>query len=132
MQTLSKTAMILAAGEGMRMRPLTLETPKPLLKVGGKTMLDHAIDKLIAAGIKRVVVNCFYLADQIETHLKTRKDVEIIILRETELLDTGGGIKNALDNFDAPFFALNADLPWMDGKSPSLSRMKESWNAAKM
>jgi MurNAc alpha-1-phosphate uridylyltransferase len=132
MNTISKTAMILAAGEGLRMRPLTLETPKPLLKVGGRAMLDHAIDKLVAAGVTRVVVNCFHLADRIEAHLKSRDDAEIIVSRETELLDTGGGIKNALGYFDSPFFALNADLPWMDGKSPGLSRMAEAWDAAKM
>jgi N-acetyl-alpha-D-muramate 1-phosphate uridylyltransferase len=132
MQTLSKTAMILAAGHGMRMRPLTLQTPKPLLKVGGRAMLDHAIDKLIATGVTRIVINCFYLADQIEAHAETRNDVEIVISRETELLDTGGGIKNALRYFDAPFFALNADLPWMDGETHSLSRMTETWDAAKM
>ena len=94
--------MILAAGYGTRMRPLTLATPKPLLKVGGRTMLDQALDKLIAAtGIKRAVVNTFYLAEQIEAHLKMRKDIEIVISRETELLDTGGGIKNALSSFRA-------------------------------
>jgi MurNAc alpha-1-phosphate uridylyltransferase len=132
MNALSPTAMILAAGLGLRMRPLTLETPKPLLKVGGRTMLDHAIDKLIATSITRVVVNCFHLADQIEAHLKSRNDIEIIISRETELLDTGGGIKHALRYFDKPFFALNADLPWMDGATPSLQRMAQTWDAAKM
>ncbi|MFY9288887.1 MAG: nucleotidyltransferase family protein [Alphaproteobacteria bacterium] len=129
----SDTAMVLAAGQGLRMRPLTLQTPKPLLKVGGKTMLDHALDKLVAVGIKRAVVNTFYLAEQIETHLKNRKDIEIIISRETELLDTGGGIKKALSHFESkPFFALNADLPWMDQKEPSLGRMQHFWDPVKM
>src|SRR5580704_10219343 len=99
MHPISPTAMILAAGYGTRMRPLSLEKPKPLLEVGGRTMLDLALDKLVAAGIKRAVVNCFYLAEQIENHLKQRRNIEIIISREDELLDTGGGIKHALHHF---------------------------------
>ena len=90
---------------------LSLETPKPLLKVGGRTMLDHALDKLVAAGVMRAVVNTFYLADQIEQHLRQRRDIEIIISHETELLDTGGGIKNALAYFDAPFLPLMPICP---------------------
>jgi len=132
MNSISPTAMILAAGLGTRMQPLTHEKPKPLLQVGGRTMLDHALDKLVAAGIKRAVVNTFYLAEQIEAHLASRRDIEVIISHETELLDTGGGIKHALRYFDAPFFALNADLPWMDGTTPSLQSMNEVWNADKM
>jgi len=116
---LSDTAMVLAAGLGTRMRPLTLEKPKPLFEVGGRSMLDHALDRLLAAGIRRAVVNVFYLPDQIENHLEKRSDMEIIISRESELLDTGGGIKNALRHFGGkPFFALNADLPWMDAAPP--------------
>jgi MurNAc alpha-1-phosphate uridylyltransferase len=125
--------MVLAAGLGTRMRPLTLTKPKPLQLVGGKPMLDHALDKLVGAGIKRAVVNTFYLAEQIETHLKNRRDIEIILSRENELLDTGGGIAKALPYFDGkPFFALNADLPWIDGEAPSLSRMRSAWDAAQM
>ena len=133
MTELSSTAMVLAAGLGTRMRPMTLTKPKPLQIVGGKTMLDHALDKLVGAGIKRAMVNCFYLADQIEAHLKTRTDIEIIISREVELLDTGGGILKALPHFGGkPFFALNADLPWLDGPVPSLIRMQKAWNATHM
>jgi MurNAc alpha-1-phosphate uridylyltransferase len=95
-------------------------------------MLDLALDKLAAAGIKRTVVNTFYLADQIATHLKTRRDIETIVSHEDELLDTGGGIKNALSYFKAPFFALNADLPWTEGTEPALLRMATFWDAAKM
>jgi MurNAc alpha-1-phosphate uridylyltransferase len=124
----SATAMVLAAGLGTRMRPLTDAKPKPLLLVGGKTMLDHALDRLIGVGIKRAVVNVFYLAEQIEQHLKARNDIEIVISRETELLDTGGGIANVLSAFeDKPFFALNADLPWIDGAVPSLTHMMQTW-----
>ena len=133
MQGLSSTAMILAAGLGVRMRPLTLQTPKPMLKVGGRTMLDHALDRLVAAGIKRAVVNTHYLAAQIETHLSARRDIGIIISREDELLETGGGIKKALHYFDGqPFIALNADLPCIDGTTPSLVHMAERWNPQNM
>jgi MurNAc alpha-1-phosphate uridylyltransferase len=131
-KTLSDTAMILAAGRGERMRPLSLKVPKPLLEIGGRAMLDLALDKLIAFGIARAVVNAFYLAGQIEAHLEKRRDIAITVSREDELLDTGGGIKYALSNFDVPFFALNADLPWMDGTAPALLRMAEFWDAAKM
>jgi N-acetyl-alpha-D-muramate 1-phosphate uridylyltransferase len=128
MESLSSTAMVLAAGLGMRMRPLTLTRPKPLQVVGGKTMLDLALDKLADAGIKRAVVNAFYLAEQIEARLKLRRDIEIILSREEELLDTGGGIAKALPYFEGlPFFALNADLPWLDTETPSLQRMREAW-----
>ncbi len=133
MNGISNTAMILAAGLGTRMRPLTLQKPKPLFEVGGRTMLDHALDKVVVAGIKRAVVNTYYLPEQIEDHLKNRRDIEIIISREMELLDTGGGIKNALHHFSGqPFFALNADLPWMDGKMPSLTRMANVWDMVRM
>jgi MurNAc alpha-1-phosphate uridylyltransferase len=133
MTKITTTAMILAAGYGKRMQPLTLTKPKPLQLVGDRTMLDYALDKLVGVGTQRAVVNTFYLAEQIEEHLRHRKDIEIIISRETELLDTGGGVKNALRYFDdQPFFVLNADLPWMDGPTPSLMRMAEMWDAAKM
>ena len=132
MASLCSTAMILAAGRGERMRPLSLQKPKPLLEVGGRVMLDLALDKLAAVDIKRAVVNTFYLAEQIEAHLKNRRDIEIIISHEDELLDTGGGIKKALRHFDAPFFALNADLPWMDRETPNLKRMRETWNPDRM
>ena len=115
------------------MRPLTLAKPKPLFEVGGRTMLDLALDKLVAAKIKRAVVNTFHLADQIEAHLKKRRDIEIIISREAELLDTGGGIRNTLPHFKGlPFIALNADLPWMDGATPGLERLKAAWNPETM
>jgi N-acetyl-alpha-D-muramate 1-phosphate uridylyltransferase len=133
MSHLSPTAMVLAAGLGLRMRPLTLTKPKPLLEVGGRTMLDLALDRIVAFGIHRAVVNTHYLAEQIETHLAARKDIEIIISHETELLDTGGGIRKALPHFGGlPFFALNADLPWMDGDEPALTRMAKAWDPATM
>ncbi len=126
---LSSTAMVLAAGLGKRMRPLTLAKPKPLQIVGTKTMLDHALDKLVAAGIKRAVVNTHYLAEQIEAHLQSRRDLDIIISHEDSLLDTGGGIAKELPHFEGlPFFALNADLPWFDDSEPSLTRMENAWH----
>ena len=125
--------MVLAAGLGTRMQPMTLTKPKPLQTVGGKTMLDHALDKLVGAGIRRAVVNTHYLAEQIEERLRSRADIEIIISREKQLLDTGGGITNVLPLFEEkPFFALNADLPWMDGTTPSMARMRNFWDADKM
>ena len=133
MTSFSPTAMVLAAGLGTRMRPMTLTKPKPLQVVGNCTMLDHALDRLVGAGIRRAVVNTHYLAEQIEDHLKTRRDIEIIISREDELLDTGGGIVKALPYFEGlPFFALNADLPWIDGTTPSLTRLQQTWNPQKM
>jgi MurNAc alpha-1-phosphate uridylyltransferase len=134
---LSDTAMVLAAGLGTRMRPMTLTTPKPLQIVGGKTMLDDALNKLAGIGIRRAVVNTHYLAEQVEAHVRNRRDIEIIISRETELLDTGGAILRALPHFGGkPFFALNADLPWMDGAAPSalpsLARLRDAWHPDKM
>lgn len=125
--------MILAAGFGMRMRPLTNTTPKPLLSVGGRSMLDLAIDKLKAFGLRRVVVNGHYLADQIEHHLTARTDIETIFSREDAILDTGGGVKKALPFFGGkPFFVLGGDMPVLDGPDPTLIRMARAWDSAKM
>lgn len=133
LSALSDTAMVLAAGFGTRMRPLTLDAPKPLLKVGGRTMLDHALDHLKKAGVARAVVNSHYLADKIEGHLATRSDLELISSPEVEILDTGGGIKKALSHFGGkPFFCLNADLPWVDGAEPALRRMADFWDPQRM
>jgi MurNAc alpha-1-phosphate uridylyltransferase len=122
------SAIVLAAGLGTRLRPLTDNTPKPLLKMGGKTMLDHALDHLAAVGTAHVVVNVHYLAEQIITHVKSRNQPEIMISDETDaLLETGGAIKNALDliNRDV-FFTLNADVMWPD--ETALTRMLQFWN----
>jgi len=125
--------MVLAAGFGTRMRPLSLQKPKPLFEVGGRAMLDHALDHLVKAGIERAIVNVHYLGEQIAAHLASRKDIEIVISRENEILDTGGGIKNVLPQFGGqPFYALNADLPWIDAGTPSLKRMREFWDAERM
>ena len=133
MTVLSETAMVLAAGLGTRMRPMTLARPKPLHMVGDRTMLDHALDRLVAAGIQRAVVNTHYLAEQIEDHLSSRHDIDIVVSREDALLDTGGGIKKALPLFGGrPFFALNADLPWLDVDVPGLTRMRQAWDPERM
>lgn len=127
------TAFVLAAGLGMRMRPLTLETPKPLLKVGGETMLDQVLDRLVEAGVKRAVVNAHYKAEQIEAHVKSVNRLEIILSKENILLDTGGGIKNALPHLgDDPIFAINSDLPWRDGAVSALQRLANTFNPETM
>jgi len=124
-----KTAMVLAAGLGLRLRPITNKTPKPLVKVRDRTLLDHTLDRLVAAGVERAVVNIHHLADQVEQHLTNRKDLEIIISSETNnLLETGGGVKNALPHLgDEPFYISNADVMWLNGSSPTLGRLCERW-----
>ena len=126
--------MVLAAGLGLRLRPITNKTPKPLVKVAGHTLLDHTLDRLVAAGVERAVVNIHHLADQVEQHLDNRKDLEIIISSETdEVLETGGGVKNALQHLgDEPFYVSNADVLWLNGPTPALGRMAERWNADEM
>ncbi|MGB8602676.1 MAG: nucleotidyltransferase family protein [Rhizomicrobium sp.] len=127
-------AMIMAAGLGTRMRPLTLTRPKPLVEVAGKAMIDHAIDRLKAAGVTQFVVNLHYLADMLRDHLSKRKDVEILYSDETEgLLGTGGGIVKALHYFgDEPFFVHNSDTLWIEGYGVALERMKEIWDSNRM
>lgn len=127
------TAMVLAAGMGMRMRPLTLEKPKPLLVVGGATMLDQALDRLQDVGVKTVVVNTHYLGEQIARHVKVRNHPKIILSPESELLDTGGGVKHALPLLGHdPIFVVNADLPWRDGAVPALQRLAAHFDAKQM
>jgi len=127
-------AMILAAGLGTRMRPLTDDRPKPLIEVRGKTLIDHAIDRLVAAGVKLIVVNVHYRADMIRAHLAKRKDVEIVISEEkNELLNTGGGIFNVLSHFEnEPFFIHNSDSIWVEGYGHALERLKQRWDAGRM
>jgi N-acetyl-alpha-D-muramate 1-phosphate uridylyltransferase len=123
-------AMILAAGFGTRMRPLTLTTPKPLVKVAGKALIDYGIDKLRDAEVPRAVVNGHYLADQIETWSKTIGSPQVTFSDERDaILDTGGGIVRARSLLGAdPFFVLNADCFWLDGKTPALDRLRRAWN----
>jgi MurNAc alpha-1-phosphate uridylyltransferase len=132
-----KKAFVLAAGRGERMRPLTDTCPKPLLNVGGMSMLDRALDALAAAGVEEAIVNVCYLGEMIAEHLKKReaagKAPRITISREDEMLDTGGGVKKALAFFgDEPFYVLNADVVWTDGAESTLSAMARAWDAARM
>jgi N-acetyl-alpha-D-muramate 1-phosphate uridylyltransferase len=123
-------AMIMAAGLGTRMRPLTDDRPKPLVMVAGKTLIDHALDRLVAAGVTLAVINVHYKAEMVMAHLAKRKDVEIRYSEETDaLLGTGGGVVKAMPHFDGhPFFIMNADTIWIEGFGRALDRMKERWN----
>ena len=130
-----RTAMIMAAGLGKRMRPLTATRPKPLIEVGGKALLDHVLEKLRAAGVKKVVVNVHYLADAIEAHLASRKHgLEVAISDERKLLlETGGGLVQAAPLIDCdPFIAINSDNLWIDGPADTLKLLAAHWDDAKM
>jgi MurNAc alpha-1-phosphate uridylyltransferase len=129
------TAMIMAAGLGKRMRPLTATRPKPLIEVNGKALLDHVLEKLRLAGVKRVVVNVHYLADALEAHLQTRNHgLEVIISDERDLLlETGGGLVRAAPLIDSdPFLALNSDNLWIDGPADTLKLLASHWDDSKM
>ena len=129
-----QVAMVLAAGKGERMRPITARIPKPLVAVGGRALIDHVLDRLSEAGVARAVVNVHYLADQIERHLVSRKKPQIVISDEREkLLDTGGGVVKALPSLGAaPFYHLNSDTIWIDGVKSNLVRLAEGFDPAKM
>jgi len=126
-------ALVLAAGRGERLRPLTDTVPKPLVTVGGRPLIDHALDRLSTAGVETVVVNTGWLADALEAHLARRRTPRVEISREATLLDTGGGVANALDRLGPePFFAINADALWLDGPTPALDRLAAAWDDAAM
>ncbi len=132
---ISDTAMVLAAGMGRRMRPLTDDRPKPLVEVAGSPLIDRILNHLSISGWKRAVINVHYMADMLEAHLGMRGvSPEIIISDERDaLLDTGGGVKRALDYFgDQPFLTINSDALWTDGDHPTLLRMAEGWRAEAM
>ncbi len=127
-------AMVLAAGLGLRLRPVTLTTPKPLVRVAGQTLIDHVLDPVAAAGIGTAVVNVHHLADQVEAHLAGRERPKIILSDERDrLLDNGGGVKKALPHLGSkPFFVLNSDSFWIDGPRPNLERMAEAFDPERM
>ncbi len=129
-----RAVMVLAAGFGERMRPLTERMPKPLIPVAGKPLLDHVLDRLAAAGVERAVVNVHYLADQIERHLAGRTSPRIIISDERgQLLDTGGGVVKALPALGTePFLHVNSDTLWIDGVKPNLLRLAEAFDPSRM
>lgn len=131
----SDTAMILAAGLGTRMRPLTETQPKPLVPVAGKPLIDHVLDKLAKAGVAKAVVNVHYLPDMLEAHLAARETPQVTISDERDiLLETGGGMTKALADgvLPDPFFAVNADNLWIDGARNVFDELSSAWDPAKM
>ena len=133
--TMIGTAMVLAAGLGKRMRPLTATRPKPLVEVAGKPLLDHVLDRLRAAGIGQVVVNVHYLADALEAHLKRKAaDLDVRISDERGLLlETGGGVAKALPLIaEDSFLIANSDNLWIDGPRDAISLLAERWDEETM
>ncbi len=129
----SDTAMILAAGLGKRMRPLTASQPKPMVRVAGKPLIDHALDRVAEAGVARAVVNVHYLADALEAHVFARQTPKVSVSDERALLlETGGGMVKALPQLPDPFFALNADNVWLDGPKSAFHDLSRRWNADEM
>jgi MurNAc alpha-1-phosphate uridylyltransferase len=125
------TAMVLAAGLGTRMRPLTDDRPKPMVMLAGRTLLDRALDRLADAAVRRTVVNTHYFADVIHRHLAGRHG--IVLSHEPDILETGGGVRRALPLLgDRPFFVVNSDAVWLDGPSPALARLSAAWDDARM
>ena len=131
-----KTAMVLAAGLGTRMRPLTDTRPKALVEVAGKALIDHTLDRLVEVGVERAVVNVHAFADQMEAHLAGRRDLEILISDEREApLETGGGVKKARALLgEAPIWVANSDYVWIGGPGPGggLAEVARAWNPARM
>ena len=129
----SDTAMVLAAGLGKRMRPLTATRPKPLVMVAGKPLIDHSLDRLAEAGVARAVVNVHYLADALEAHLAQRSAPAVTLSDERErLLETGGGMVRAQALLPDPFFCLNSDNVWLDGPRNVFRELSAAWNPAEM
>jgi MurNAc alpha-1-phosphate uridylyltransferase len=130
-----EVAMVMAAGLGKRMRPLTATRPKPLIDIAGKPLLDHCLDRLRAAGVRKAVVNVHYLADALEAHLKNRvQGIDIVVSDERkQLLETGGGLVKALPLIDAdPFLVVNSDNFWVDGPVDSLKLLASAWDEGAM
>lgn len=127
-------AMVLAAGLGERMRPLTEHKPKPLIEVRGRNMLDRVLDRLAAAGVPEAVVNLHYLGEQIESHLAERRHPAIVFSNESDqLMETGGGVTRALPLLGKqPFFVINGDIVWLDGPVPALERLAAAWDPKTM
>ncbi|MDR3440364.1 nucleotidyltransferase family protein [Telmatospirillum sp.] len=131
MSSIPSHAMILAAGLGLRMRPLTLERPKPLIPVGGRCMLDRVLDHLDDVGVARRVINTHWLGETIHHHVNGRPG--IVFSDEADLLETGGGVRKALPLLgDDAFFVCNADIVWTDGPSPALARLAAAWDDKRM
>ncbi len=127
-----RRAMVLAAGLGTRLRPVTDTLPKPLVELNGRTLLDHALDRLTEAGVEHVAVNTHYLAAQVAAQLARRKTPTIDIVAERVLLDTGGGVANALAVLGEMFYVVNADVFWLDGIEPALARLARAFDPEAM
>jgi N-acetyl-alpha-D-muramate 1-phosphate uridylyltransferase len=127
-------AIVLAAGLGTRMRPYNGHIPKPLVEIGGKSLIDYSLDRLADAGVERAVVNVHHLADALERHLAPRQRPQIVISDERgELLGTGGGIAKALPQLGAaPFYLVNSDTVWLDGVKPNFTRLAQAFDPATM
>lgn len=128
--SIPRTAMVLAAGFGERMRPLTDRMPKPMVEIAGKPLIDHVLDRLAEAGVETAVINVHYLADQIEKHIAKRAKPRVVISDErTEILGTGGGVVKALPQLGAaPFFHVNSDSIWIDGVRGNLHRLAAAFD----
>jgi MurNAc alpha-1-phosphate uridylyltransferase len=124
--------MVLAAGLGTRLRPLTETLPKPLVEINGRSLLDHVLDRLEEAGVERVVVNTHYKAAMVAARLESRRRPRIEISHEEELLDTGGGVARALPLLGESFFVVNADVFWLDGHDPALRRLAAAFDPCGM
>jgi len=130
-----EAAMVMAAGLGKRMRPLTATRPKPLIEVAGKPLIDHAFDRLRSAGVKRAVVNVHYLADALEAHVTHRvKDIEVVVSDERKrLMETGGGLVQARELLgDKPFICVNSDNLWVDGPIDAIRQLAAAWDDERM
>jgi len=132
--TAPRTAMVLAAGLGLRLRPLTADRPKALVEVGGKALIDHMLGRLVEAGVTRAIVNVHAFADLLEAHLRARRDLEIIISDERGgLLETGGALKKARPLLgDEPILVVNIDSLWTEGSVPALTKLIGAWDSELM
>jgi MurNAc alpha-1-phosphate uridylyltransferase len=132
MRVTPRSAMVLAAGLGTRLRPVTDTLPKPLVEIDGRTLLDYTLDRLSLAGVERVVVNTHYKAEMVADHLAGRRHPSIMISHETRLLDTGGGVAHALPLLGELFFVVNADIFWLDGTHTALQRLAGAFDHGRM
>lgn len=132
MTAIPQSAMVLAAGLGTRMRPIGDTLPKPLIEIGGRTLLDHAIDRLAEVGVERVVVNVHHKAETVTARLAARGEPQIEISHESELLETGGGVARALPLLGEYFFVVNSDVLWLDGTDHALARLAATFDPACM
>jgi N-acetyl-alpha-D-muramate 1-phosphate uridylyltransferase len=132
MSGVPKSAMVLAAGLGTRLRPISDALPKPLVEIGGRTLLDHAIDRLALVGVETVVVNAHYKAEMVVAHLAGRAQPAVAVSHEPELLETGGGVARALRLLGQSFFVVNGDVIWLDSRDYALARLAAAFDPERM